>query len=142
VSVDLYFAVPLIVRDVDPAVREAIRKKVSAYLKSESAKRTVAPSPEESVATSFYRREASILADAGLEELEAIVFSTAKAYLERTLNLPPRKLEIEHAWINRRPGRPAHTRRESAVVQLLRRGAGELRVHRVSRPDRRAPKLP
>jgi uncharacterized protein (TIGR02466 family) len=100
VSVDLYFAVPLIVRDVDPAVREAIRKKVSAYLKSESAKRTVAPSPEESVATSFYRREASILADAGLEELEAIVFSTAKAYLERTLNLPPRKLEIEHAWIN------------------------------------------
>lgn len=99
-SVDLFFAVPLIVRDVDPAVRETIRKKVSAYLKSESAERTVVPSPEESVATSFYRREASILADAGLEELEAIVLSTAKAYLEQTLKLPPRHLEIEHAWIN------------------------------------------
>jgi uncharacterized protein (TIGR02466 family) len=99
-SVDLFFAAPLIVNDVDPMVREAIHKKVSAYLISERAKQTVAPSPEESVATSYYRPDASILADAGLDELEAIVISTAKAYLERTLKLPPRQLEVEQAWIN------------------------------------------
>ena len=43
-SVDLFFPVPLIVLDVEPAVREAIREKVAAYLESEGAKRTVAPS--------------------------------------------------------------------------------------------------
>lgn len=98
--VDLFFAVPLVVRDVEPAPRETIRRKVSAYLESERGKETVAPSPEESVSTSFYRREASILTDADLEELEAVVLSTGKAYLERTLQLPSRRLEVEHAWIN------------------------------------------
>jgi len=99
-SVDLFFGVPLVVQDVDPAVREAIRAKVSAYLQSAGAKRDIKPAPEESVATSYYRPEASILADAGLKELEAVVIDTAKAYLERTLKLPPRRLEVERAWIN------------------------------------------
>jgi uncharacterized protein (TIGR02466 family) len=99
-SVDLLFAVPLVVRDVEPAIRDAIRAKVSAYLESEGARRDIAPSPEESVATSYYRPEASIVADAGLEELEAVVIDAAKAYLERALKLPPRRLEIERSWIN------------------------------------------
>lgn len=98
--VDLYFPVPLLVHDVDPAVRDAIRRKVSAYLDSESAKRTIAPSPEESVSTSYYRPEASILADADLEELESAVLDAAKMFLEQTLQQPPRRLEIERAWIN------------------------------------------
>jgi uncharacterized protein (TIGR02466 family) len=99
-SVDFFFAVPLVVQDVDPAVREAIHAKVSAYLQSEAAKRDIQPSPEESVATSYYRPEASILADAQLEELEAVALDAAQTYLERTLKLPPRRLEIERAWIN------------------------------------------
>jgi len=99
-SVDLYFAAPLIVNDVNANVREAIRAKVWAYLESEKGKRDVVPAPEESVATSYYRPEASILVDAELDELEAIVLSTATDYLERTLKLPPRRLEIEQAWIN------------------------------------------
>ena len=99
-SVDLFFPTPLIVLDVDPAVREAIREKVVAYLESEGAKSTVTPSPEESVSTSFYRREASILTDAGIQELEGLVLATARAYLEQTLKLPPRRIEVEHAWIN------------------------------------------
>ena len=99
-SVDLFFAVPLVVQDVEPAVRDAIQAKVSAYLESESAKRDIVPSPEESVETSYHRPEASILADAQLEELETIVIDTAKAYIERTLKLPPRHIEIERAWIN------------------------------------------
>jgi len=99
-QVDHYFAAPLIVQDVEPAVRETIREKVYAYLESEKGKQDVLPAPEESVATSYFRREASILTDAGLEDLEAIVLSTAKAYLERTLKLPSRALEIEQAWIN------------------------------------------
>lgn len=99
-SVDLFFAMPLVVQDVEPAVRETIREKVHAFLSSERARETITPAPEESVATSFYRLDASILADAGLEELEAIVLETANAYLEQTLKLPPRNVEVEHAWIN------------------------------------------
>ncbi len=98
--VDLFFPVPLLVHDVAPAVREAIRGKVSAYLESERAKRTIAPSPEESVSTSYYEPEASILADARLDELEELVIRSAKAFLETTLQLPPRELEIDRAWIN------------------------------------------
>jgi uncharacterized protein (TIGR02466 family) len=99
-SVDLYFGAPLVVQDVESAVREAIHTKVHAYLESEKAKQDISPAPEESLATSFYRLDASILTDAGLDELENVVLASARAYLERTLNLPPRPLEIEHAWIN------------------------------------------
>jgi uncharacterized protein (TIGR02466 family) len=98
--VDLFFPVPLLVRDVEAAVRDAIHTKVLAYLESERAKRDIAPAPEESVSTSYYRPEASILADAALEELEEIVIGAGNAFLEQTLGLPPRRLEIERAWIN------------------------------------------
>ena len=37
-SVELFFAVPLLVEDVDAGVRDAIYAKASAYLKSERAK--------------------------------------------------------------------------------------------------------
>jgi uncharacterized protein (TIGR02466 family) len=100
VSVDLFFSVPLLVEDIDPAVRDVIHAKVSAYLKSELAKRDIAPSPEESVATSFYKPEAQIVADAGLVELEQFVLSAAATLLERTLRLSRRHLEIERSWIN------------------------------------------
>ena len=99
-SVDLFFAAPLIVRDLDSALRNSIRTKVHAYLESEKARQDIKPSPEESVATSFYRRESSILVDAGLDELEAEILSIATGYLEQTLKLSSRKLEIEQAWIN------------------------------------------
>ena len=99
-SVDLFFGAPLVVQDVEQDVRDQIHAKVLAYLESAKAKEDITPAPEESVATSFYRRDASILADAGLDELESMVFAAAKSYLERTLKLPPRTLEIEHAWIN------------------------------------------
>lgn len=98
--VDLYFPVPLLVRDVEPGVRDAIHRKVSAYLQTESAKAAIAPSPEESVATSYYNPESSILTDADLGELEEVVLSAAKAFLEQALELPPRRVEIERAWIN------------------------------------------
>jgi len=98
--VDPFFAAPLIVTEADPNVRESIRNKVSAFMQTERAKETVTPAPEESVATSFYRSDASILVDAGLEELEAHVLATAKEYLEKTLKLPPRRIEVERAWIN------------------------------------------
>jgi uncharacterized protein (TIGR02466 family) len=99
VSVDLFFAVPLLVEDVDGAVRDAIHAKVSAYLQSERAKRDILPSPEESVATSYYKTEAQVLADVGLAELEQFVLGAAAQFLER-LKLPGRRLEIERSWIN------------------------------------------
>lgn len=99
-SADLYFAVPLLVRDAESAIRDAIHAKVSAYLKSDGARRDITPSPEESVATSYYRPEASILEDAGLDELEALVLHAAQSFLEQTLKLPPRAIEVERAWIN------------------------------------------
>jgi len=99
-SVKLFFGVPLIVLDVESNVRDAIRAKVHAYLESESAKEVVVPAPQESVVTSYFRREASILKDAKLDELEGITFLAGKGYLEQTLKLPPRKLEVAQAWIN------------------------------------------
>jgi uncharacterized protein (TIGR02466 family) len=99
VSVDLFFSVPLLVEDIDPAVRDVIQAKVSAYLESERAKRDIAPSPEESVATSFYKPEAQIIADAGLVELEQFVLGAAAKLLER-MRLSRRHLEIERSWIN------------------------------------------
>jgi uncharacterized protein (TIGR02466 family) len=99
-SFSLLFAVPLVVEDVEPAVRDAIRAKVRAYLESERGKRAVAPSPEESVATSYYMPEVSVLVDAELDELEQFVIGAANTFLEKALRLPPRRLEIERAWIN------------------------------------------
>jgi len=51
-AVELWFPVPVMAIDVDPAVREATRTKVLAYLDSERGKRDVPPSPAESVSTS------------------------------------------------------------------------------------------
>src|SRR5690606_37233933 len=99
-SMSLLFGVPLLVEDIDPALRDAIHAKVAAYLESEQAKADITPSPEESVATSYYKPEASILADAGLDELEQLVIGAARTFLEKGLRLPPRRLEIERAWIN------------------------------------------
>lgn len=82
-SVDLVFAAPLIVQDADPVARDSIRSNVHAFLESEQA-----------------HRDVSILADAGLEYLEELVLTTARSYLERTLKLPARELEIEHARID------------------------------------------
>lgn len=98
--VDFFFPVPLLVHDVEPAAREAIRSKVRAYLGSESAKRDIAPAPEESVSTSYYNPGASILIDAELEALEQIVIGAAHAFLGQTVGPPPRRLQIERAWIN------------------------------------------
>jgi uncharacterized protein (TIGR02466 family) len=100
VSVNLFFGIPLVVEDIDAAVRDAIHTKVFAYLKSERAERDIAPSPEESVTTSYYKPEAQILGDAQLGELEQFVIATATMLLEKALRLPPRRLEIERSWIN------------------------------------------
>ena len=99
-SVETFFSVPLLVEDIDPAVRDAIHVKVSAYLESDRAKRDIEPSPEESVATSYYRPEAQVLVDAGLEDLERFVIDAARTFLEKALRLPPRRLEIQRSWIN------------------------------------------
>ena len=98
-SINQFFAVPLLVEDLDAAVRDAIHAKVAAYLTSESAKRDIEPSPEESVSTSYYRPDKQVLADAKLDELERFVIATATKFLE-ALGLPGRRLEIERSWIN------------------------------------------
>ena len=99
-SVNLFFSVPLLVEDIDAAIRDVIHAKVSAYLKTERARLDIAPSPEESVATSYYKPEAQVLADAGLDELERFVLTAATTFLEKALRLSPRRLEIERSWIN------------------------------------------
>jgi uncharacterized protein (TIGR02466 family) len=96
---ELFFSVPLLVEDIDAATRASIQAKVSAYLQSERANRDVEPSPEESVATSYYKPQAQVLADANLGELEQFVLRTAAKFLEG-LKLPPRRLEVERSWIN------------------------------------------
>ena len=102
--VELWFPVPFLIHDVEPPVRDAIRAKVMAYLESDAGKRDVAPAPAESVATSYYKPQQSVLVDANLPELEEIVIRAGNTFLE-SLALPPRRLEIERAWINVfRPG--------------------------------------
>jgi len=98
--VELWFPVPFLVYDVEPAVRDAIHAKVLAYLKTEQAKRDIAPAPSESVTTTYFKPEASILADAKLVELEEIVIRAGNSFLTETLRLPPRRLDVERAWIN------------------------------------------
>lgn len=97
--VELWFPVPFLIHDVEPAVRDRIRAKVMAYLETEGAKRDVAPAPTESVATSYFRPQASVLADAKLTELEETIIRAGNTFIE-SIKLPPRPLEIERAWIN------------------------------------------
>ena len=94
------FSVPLLVEDIGAATRDAIHAKVSAYLKSERAKRDIEPSPEESVATSFYKHDAQVLVDANLSELEQFVLGTARTFLEKGLKLPSRRIVVDRSWIN------------------------------------------
>ena len=94
------FSVPLLVEDIDAATRDTIHGKVSAYLKSERAKRDIEPSPEESVATSYYKHDAQVLIDANLSELEQFVLGTARTFLEKGLKLPARRIVVDRSWIN------------------------------------------
>jgi uncharacterized protein (TIGR02466 family) len=100
VSVNFFFAVPLLVEDIDPALRDVIHAKVSVYLQSERAKRDIDPSPEESVATSYYKHDVQVMRVADLPELEQFVIGAAGAFFEKALRLPARRLEIERSWIN------------------------------------------
>ena len=52
------------------------------------------------MSTSYYKPEAHVLVDAELAELEQFVIGAATTFLEKTLRLPPRRLEIERSWIN------------------------------------------
>jgi uncharacterized protein (TIGR02466 family) len=102
--VELWFPVPFLIHDVEPPVRDAIRTKVLAYLETEGGRRDVTLAPVESVVTSYYRPERSVLVDANLPELQEIVIRAGNTFIE-SLQLPPRRLEIERAWINVfRPG--------------------------------------
>ena len=71
-AVELWFPVPVMVIDVEPAVREATRTKVLAYLDSERGKRDVPPAPSESVSTSYFNQKISVIEDAadGAEALD------------------------------------------------------------------------
>ena len=99
VSMNQFFAVPLLVEDIEPAIRDAIHAKVSAYLKSERANRDIESSPEESVSTSYYKPQRQLLIDAELRELEQFVIAAAMKFLEG-LRLPGRRLEMDRSWIN------------------------------------------
>ena len=98
-AVNFFFGVPLLVEDVDPALRDAIHGKVSAYLGSEGAKRDITPSPEESVATSYYKPDVQVVSAAELNDLEQFVIGAARTFFE-ALRLPARRFEIERSWIN------------------------------------------
>jgi len=97
--VELWFPVPFMIHDVDPGVRELTRTKVLKYLESERGRSDVAPAPAESLRTSYYRPEHSVLQDADLVELREVVLATGANFLQG-MNVPPMRLEFERAWIN------------------------------------------
>ena len=102
--VELWFPAPILVFDVDAAVRDVTRSKVMAYLETDGAKRDVAPAATESVETTYFVQKQSVLEDAGLDELKSILLGIGKSFIEG-LGLAPFPLEVERAWINVfRPG--------------------------------------
>jgi len=98
-AVELWFPVPVMAIDVDPAVREATRTKVLAYLDSERGKRDVPPSPAESVSTSYYNQKISVVEDAQLGELKEVLLRAGASFLQG-MGIEPFPLEIERAWAN------------------------------------------
>ena len=102
--VELWFPVPVMVVDVDAPIRESIHAKVKAYLASEKGKRDIEPAPAESVDTTYFKPSISIIADAGLAELEQAIFRAAADFLSG-LKVQAFPIEMERAWINVfRPG--------------------------------------
>jgi uncharacterized protein (TIGR02466 family) len=102
--VELWFPVPVMIVDVDAAVRDSIHAKVKAYLASEKGKRDIEPAPAESVDTTYFKPSISIIADAGLAQLEQVIFRAAADFIAG-LKIPPFPVEMERAWINVfRPG--------------------------------------
>ena len=97
--VELWFPVPFLVFDVDAAVRDATRTKVLAYLDSEPGRRDVPPAPAESVKTSYYNPQISVLEDARLTELKEVVLRAGASFIEG-MGIQPFPLEFERAWIN------------------------------------------
>lgn len=98
-AIELWFPVPIMVVEVEDAVRDATQAKVRDYLDSERGGRDVQPAPAESVKTSYFSQQSSILEDAKLTELKQAVLSAGAGFLQR-LELPPIPLEIEKAWLN------------------------------------------
>lgn len=102
--VELWFPTPFLIHDAEPAIRDATHAKVMAYLGTERGKRDVAPAPAESVETTYYAPNLSILEDAQLTELRDMVLMAGHSFVQ-TLGLPPVPLEFERAWLNVfRPG--------------------------------------
>lgn len=98
-AVELWFPVPFMVIDVDAPVRDATRTKVLAYLDSEPGRRDVPPAPAESVKTSYYNPQISVLEDAKLAELKEVVLRAGASFMEG-MGVPPFRLEFERAWVN------------------------------------------
>jgi uncharacterized protein (TIGR02466 family) len=98
-SVELWFPVPFMIHDVEPGVREATRAKVLKYLESDPGRRDVALAPAESVRTTYYRPERSVLDDADLVELKNVVLAAGADFL-KGMGVEPGRLEFERAWIN------------------------------------------
>lgn len=96
---ELWFPFPVMILDLEPAVRDATRAKVLAYLDSERGRRDVPPAPQESVQTSYYNPQISILADAKLAELREAVLRAGMQFIEG-MGIKPFPLEFERAWIN------------------------------------------
>ena len=97
-NVEMMFPVAIVVADLDPQLRDDVHAKVTRYLAGEAARRDVAPSPMESVETSYFSGK-SIIADAGLEALEREILALGAEYI-RWLGVPPPPLELERAWVN------------------------------------------
>ena len=97
--VELWFPVPFLILDAAPAVREATHDKVMKYLASAGARENVTPAPYESVHTTYYRDDTSILHDASLTELEAFVLEAGREFISG-LGLAAIPMRFERAWIN------------------------------------------
>jgi uncharacterized protein (TIGR02466 family) len=98
-AVQLWFPVPFMLDDAKQDVRDATHTKVHQYLASDAGRQAVVPAPMESVTTSYYEERRSILEDAALDELRALILAAGADFV-KGMGMPAIPVKIDRAWIN------------------------------------------
>ena len=102
-NVEIMFPVSLAVMDVPPAMREAVRAKLSAWLESDEGRRDLVASPTESFLTSAASRH-SVLELAALPELQQWALEAGSNVLQ-WFGVTGAKLAVRQSWVDvARPG--------------------------------------
>jgi uncharacterized protein (TIGR02466 family) len=94
--IETWFPVAVAYHDLDQRDQESIERKVDAWLLVNSGSLDVGD--EETMKTSYHRSR-DFIQDAGLDELERVVWATANEYMRTVGGCLPEGLRLE-SWVN------------------------------------------